>query len=42
VGDVAKRLSITGPCRVTWHDGLRRVIDELHPGLIKLVGGLQR
>lgn len=42
VGDVTRRLSITGPCRVTWQDGLRRVIEELHPGLIKNAGGIQK
>lgn len=35
VGDVTKRMGITGPCRIAWRHGLRRVIDELHPGLIK-------
>ena len=38
VGDVTKRLSITGPCRIKWQDGLRQVIEELHPGLIKPIG----
>lgn len=35
VGDVAKRLSITGPCKIRWQDGLRQVIEELHPSLIR-------
>lgn len=35
VGDVTKRLAITGPCQVKWQDGLARVIEEIHPGLIK-------
>lgn len=35
VGDVTKRLSITGPCKTRWQDGLRQVIEELHPGMIK-------
>lgn len=34
-GDATKRLAITGPCKIGWQEGLRRVIDELHPGLIK-------
>jgi len=34
VGDPAKRIGITGPCRIKWQDGLRQVIEELHPGLI--------
>jgi Nucleoside-diphosphate-sugar epimerases len=29
--DSARRQSITGPCRVSWRDGLRRVITELWP-----------
>jgi len=40
VGDITKRLSITGPCRIKWQDGLRQVIEELHPGLIKTQGAL--
>ena len=36
VGDVTKRLGITGPCKIKWQDGLRRVIEERHPGLIKV------
>jgi nucleoside-diphosphate-sugar epimerase len=35
VGDAAKRFGLTGPCKIGWQQGLRRVIDELHPGLIK-------
>lgn len=35
VGDVTKRLSITGPCKVKWQDGLRRVAEELYPGRIR-------
>lgn len=31
VADHTKRSAITGPCRVTWRDGLRRVVEELHP-----------
>jgi len=34
VGDVTRRMAITGPCRIDWRDGLRRVIEELHPGRI--------
>jgi hypothetical protein len=26
-----KRAAITGPCAVSWKDGLRRVYDELNP-----------
>ena len=31
VADHAKRSSITGPCRVGWKEGLRRVAEQLHP-----------
>ena len=34
VGDIGKRLGITGPCRVSWRDGLRRAIEERHPGVV--------
>ena len=34
VGDVTKRQSITGPCRIGWRDGLRAVVTEIHPDLI--------
>jgi hypothetical protein len=34
IADVSKRLSITGPCTVSWRDGLRRVFDERHGGRI--------
>ena len=40
VGDVTKRLGITGPCRIGWQDGLARVIEELHPGLIAKAQGV--
>ncbi len=29
--DPARRRTITGPCRVSWRDGLRRVLEELYP-----------
>ena len=28
IADVSKRLSITGPCKVSWRDGIRRVFEE--------------
>jgi nucleoside-diphosphate-sugar epimerase len=31
VGDATKRRSITGPCRVGWRDGFRRVAEEIYP-----------
>ena len=30
IADVSKRLSITGPCKVSWRDGIRRVFEERH------------
>jgi nucleoside-diphosphate-sugar epimerase len=32
VGDPARRRSITGPCRVGWRDGFRRMVEHFHPG----------
>jgi len=29
--DVTRRLAITGPCQVTWREGLRRTLAELYP-----------
>jgi nucleoside-diphosphate-sugar epimerase len=31
VGDVTKRKSITGPCRVYWRDGFRRLVEQFYP-----------
>jgi hypothetical protein len=28
IADVSKRLSITGPCQVSWRDGIKRVFEE--------------
>lgn len=33
--DPARRLEITGPCRVSWRDGLGRVAEELYPDRAK-------
>ena len=30
--DVTKRLAITGPCRTSWRDGMKRVFDARYPG----------
>jgi nucleoside-diphosphate-sugar epimerase len=32
VGDATKRLALTGPCRVSWQEGLRRVYAHRYPG----------
>jgi nucleoside-diphosphate-sugar epimerase len=37
-GDSTKRISITGPGRVDWRDGLRRTMQERHPGRVPAVG----
>ena len=31
VGDVTRRRSITGPCRVHWRDGFRRMVEHYYP-----------
>jgi hypothetical protein len=30
--DPARRLSLTGPCAVTWQSGFKRIIEERFPG----------
>jgi nucleoside-diphosphate-sugar epimerase len=35
VGDHSKRAAITGPCRVHWRDGIRRVAEQLYPDLVR-------
>jgi nucleoside-diphosphate-sugar epimerase len=37
VADATRRQSITGPCRVAWRDGLRRVVEELYPDRVGAV-----
>lgn len=36
--DPSRRREITGPCRVTWRDGIHRTLAALHPGHVKPVG----
>jgi nucleoside-diphosphate-sugar epimerase len=36
VGDPAKRISLTGPCKVSWKDGFKRTLTELYPEQVKL------
>jgi nucleoside-diphosphate-sugar epimerase len=31
VSDPTRRRALTGPCRVGWREGLRRVVDAVHP-----------
>ena len=38
VADHTKRASITGPCRVGWRDGFRRLAEQFHPDQV-LPGG---
>ena len=35
VGDVTKRTAITGPCRVGWREGFRRVAEHFHPERVR-------
>jgi nucleoside-diphosphate-sugar epimerase len=35
VGDITRRTSITGPCRVGWRDGFRRVAEHFYPDRVK-------
>ncbi len=35
VGDHTKRRAITGPCRVGWRDGFRRVAEHLYPDRVR-------
>ena len=35
VGDHTKRSSITGPCRVDWRDGFRRMAAHFYPDRVK-------
>jgi nucleoside-diphosphate-sugar epimerase len=35
VADAALRRSITGPLKLTWQEGIRRLVAERHPGLIR-------
>lgn len=39
VGDTAKRRSITGPARVAWKDGFRRMLEHFHPERVKKRAG---
>jgi nucleoside-diphosphate-sugar epimerase len=35
VVDATRRLSITGPCRVSWKDGFRRMAESLYPDRVR-------
>lgn len=35
VGDVAKRTAITGPCKVHWRDGFRRMAEQYYPDRVR-------
>lgn len=35
VQDNTKRMSITGPCKVSWQDGIRRIAAQLYPDRVK-------
>ena len=38
VGDQTKRSSITGPCRIGWREGFRRVAERLYPDRVRADG----
>ena len=35
VGDVTTRTKLTGPCRVGWRDGFRRMAEHFHPDRVR-------
>ena len=35
LADITKRVAFAGPCKVTWREGVRRMIEERHPDLLK-------
>jgi hypothetical protein len=35
IGDHTKRSSITGPCRVGWREGFRRVAEHCYPDRVR-------
>jgi nucleoside-diphosphate-sugar epimerase len=36
--DNTKRLSITGPCEVSWRDGMRALVETCYPGAVRPAG----
>ena len=40
--DPARRKAITGPCRVPWREGIRRVLEELYPDRVRPVAATDR
>ena len=36
--DNTKRLSITGPCEITWREGMRALVEVCYPGAIRSAG----
>jgi nucleoside-diphosphate-sugar epimerase len=35
IGDTAKRISITGPCRTHWREGVRRMAEHFYPDRVR-------
>jgi hypothetical protein len=35
VGDIEKRLAITGPCRIGWREGLRALAAQKYPDRVR-------
>jgi nucleoside-diphosphate-sugar epimerase len=36
--DVTKRRSITGPCEISWRDGMRELVETCYPGAVRSAG----
>lgn len=36
--DVTKRRSITGPCEISWRDGMRELVEACYPGAVRSAG----
>lgn len=42
VGDTTKRCAITGPCRVGWREGIRRVTEHFYPDRVRTRGSINQ
>jgi nucleoside-diphosphate-sugar epimerase len=39
IADNSRRLALAGPCKVPWRDGMRRMMEDRHPDLLKVAEG---
>ena len=39
IADNSRRLALAGPCKVSWRDGVRRMMEDRHPDLLKRAEG---